>query len=112
MPRGVSAVSAARSTLETPPARPAHTDEVIQKSDRAFNIDPPTSSYANMRRACPYRGENFLLQKTTARSGARASWVQRTCWPAASPLAGAGHCSGHGGGERALRGLTLFAPQS
>ena len=29
-----------------------------QKSDRAFNIDPPTSSFAIMRRAKPYRGEN------------------------------------------------------
>ena len=27
-----------------------------QKSDGAFNIDPPTSSYAIMRRAKPYRG--------------------------------------------------------
>jgi hypothetical protein len=26
--------------------------------DRAFNIDPPTSSYAIMRRARSYRGEN------------------------------------------------------
>jgi hypothetical protein len=26
--------------------------------DRAFNIDPPASSYAIMRRARPYRGEN------------------------------------------------------
>jgi len=26
--------------------------------DRACNIDPPPSSYAIMRRACPYRGEN------------------------------------------------------
>lgn len=29
-----------------------------QKSKRASHIDPPTSSYAIMRRACPYRGEN------------------------------------------------------
>ena len=29
-----------------------------QKSDRAFNIDPPMSSYAIMRRAKPYREEN------------------------------------------------------
>ncbi len=29
-----------------------------RKSDRAFNIDPPTSSYVIMRRARPYRGEN------------------------------------------------------
>jgi len=29
-----------------------------QKGDRAFNIDPPASSYAIMRRARPYRGEN------------------------------------------------------
>src|SRR5262249_58237128 len=29
-----------------------------RKGDRAFNIDPPTSSYAIMRRARPYRGEN------------------------------------------------------
>ena len=28
------------------------------KGDRAFNIDPPTPSYAIMRRACPYCGEN------------------------------------------------------
>ena len=30
----------------------------FEQSDRAFNIDPPTSSYAIMRRARPYRGEN------------------------------------------------------
>jgi hypothetical protein len=30
----------------------------FKQSDRAFNIDPPTSSYAIMRRARPYRGEN------------------------------------------------------
>src|SRR6185437_2366960 len=30
----------------------------VRKGDRACNIDPPTSSYAIMRRACPYRGEN------------------------------------------------------
>ena len=30
----------------------------VRKGDRAFNIDPPTSSYAIMRRACLYRGEN------------------------------------------------------
>src|SRR5262249_1776259 len=29
-----------------------------RKGDRAFNIDPPASSYAIMRRARPYRGEN------------------------------------------------------
>src|SRR5580700_465578 len=29
-----------------------------RKGDRAFNIDPPASSYAIMRRACSYRGEN------------------------------------------------------
>jgi hypothetical protein len=29
-----------------------------RKGDRAFDIDPPTSSYAIMRRARPYRGEN------------------------------------------------------
>jgi hypothetical protein len=29
-----------------------------RKGDRAFNIDPPTSSYAIMRRVHPYRGEN------------------------------------------------------
>src|SRR5271163_4819644 len=29
-----------------------------RKGDRVFNIDPPASSYAIMRRACPYRGEN------------------------------------------------------
>ena len=29
-----------------------------RKGDRAFNIDPPASSYAIMRRAGPYRGEN------------------------------------------------------
>ena len=28
------------------------------KGDCAFDIDPPTSSYAIMRRARPYRGEN------------------------------------------------------
>ena len=30
----------------------------IRKGDRACNIDPPASSYAIMRRARPYRGEN------------------------------------------------------
>src|SRR5579859_1321589 len=30
----------------------------VRKDDRACNIDPPASSYAIMRRACPYRGEN------------------------------------------------------
>jgi hypothetical protein len=30
----------------------------FEQSDRAFNIDPPASSYAIMRRARPYRGEN------------------------------------------------------
>ena len=29
-----------------------------RKSKRASHIDPPASSYAIMRRACPYRGEN------------------------------------------------------
>jgi hypothetical protein len=29
-----------------------------RKGDRACNIDPPASSYAIMRRAGPYRGEN------------------------------------------------------
>jgi 8-oxo-dGTP pyrophosphatase MutT (NUDIX family) len=29
-----------------------------RKGDRAFDIDPPTASYAIMRRARPYRGEN------------------------------------------------------
>ena len=28
------------------------------KSKRASHIDPPASSYAIMRKACPYRGEN------------------------------------------------------
>jgi len=30
----------------------------VQKDDRACNIGPPASSYAIMRRARPYRGEN------------------------------------------------------
>ena len=30
----------------------------VQKDDRACNIGPPASSYAIMRRAGPYRGEN------------------------------------------------------
>jgi hypothetical protein len=30
----------------------------LERCDRAFNIDPPTSPYAIMRRARPYRGEN------------------------------------------------------
>src|ERR1700722_13155405 len=30
----------------------------VQTDDRACNIGPPASSYAIMRRACPYRGEN------------------------------------------------------
>jgi hypothetical protein len=29
-----------------------------RKADRDCNIEPPTSPYAIMRRACPYRGEN------------------------------------------------------
>ena len=31
---------------------------VRSNGDRAFDIDPPTSSYAIMRRARSYRGEN------------------------------------------------------
>jgi hypothetical protein len=31
---------------------------MLKKSKRASHIDPPASSYAIMRRACPYRGEN------------------------------------------------------
>jgi hypothetical protein len=30
----------------------------IGRAKRASHIDPPASSYAIMRRACPYRGEN------------------------------------------------------
>ena len=30
----------------------------LEQRDRDCNIDPPTSSYAIMRRARPYRGEN------------------------------------------------------
>jgi hypothetical protein len=30
----------------------------LDRRDRARNIDPPTSSYATMRMARPYRGEN------------------------------------------------------
>ena len=30
----------------------------VRKADRDFNIEPPASSYAIMRRAYPYRGEN------------------------------------------------------
>jgi hypothetical protein len=30
----------------------------LYQRDRAFNIDPPASSYAIMWRAHPYRGEN------------------------------------------------------
>jgi hypothetical protein len=30
----------------------------LDRRDRACNIDPPASSYAIMRRARPYRGEN------------------------------------------------------
>ena len=29
-----------------------------REDDRDFNIEPPASPYAIMRRACPYRGEN------------------------------------------------------
>jgi hypothetical protein len=32
---------------------------VRSNGDRAFDIDPPTSSYAIMRRARSYRGENM-----------------------------------------------------
>ena len=31
----------------------------FEQSDHAFNIDPPASSYAIMRRAHPYRRENM-----------------------------------------------------
>src|SRR5258707_12165501 len=30
----------------------------VRKADRDFNIEPPASPYAIMRRAYPYRGEN------------------------------------------------------
>src|SRR5215831_8853940 len=32
--------------------------QTLNQRDCACNIDPPASSYAIMRRACPYRGEN------------------------------------------------------
>jgi Major intrinsic protein len=35
----------------------------VRKDDRACNIGPPASSYAIMRRARPYRGENSGLGK-------------------------------------------------
>jgi hypothetical protein len=31
---------------------------MLARAKRASHIDPPPSSYAIMRRACPYRGEN------------------------------------------------------
>jgi hypothetical protein len=31
---------------------------MLARAKRASHIDPPASSYAIMRRACPYRGEN------------------------------------------------------
>src|SRR5207247_10283713 len=31
---------------------------MLEIAKRASHIDPPASSYAIMRRACPYRGEN------------------------------------------------------
>ena len=31
---------------------------MLERAKRASHIDPPASSYAIMRRACPYRGEN------------------------------------------------------
>src|SRR5262245_11796148 len=31
---------------------------MLKRAKRASHIDPPASSYAIMRRACPYRGEN------------------------------------------------------
>ena len=31
---------------------------MLARANRASHIDPPASSYAIMRRACPYRGEN------------------------------------------------------
>ena len=31
---------------------------MLEGAKRASHIDPPASSYAIMRRACPYRGEN------------------------------------------------------
>ena len=41
---------------------------MLQKSNRASHIDPPASSYAIMRRACPYRGENPGPGKDVGRS--------------------------------------------
>ena len=43
----------------------------LKQRDRAFNIDPPTSSYAIMRRARPYRGENSGPGKAAGREGAQ-----------------------------------------
>jgi hypothetical protein len=31
---------------------------MLARAKRAPHLDPPASSYAIMRRACPYRGEN------------------------------------------------------
>jgi hypothetical protein len=38
--------------------RSSDCSQALKQRDRACNIDPPPSSYAIMRRACPYRGEN------------------------------------------------------
>ena len=49
----------------------------VRKADRDFNIEPPASPYAIMRRAYPYRGENSgpgkgrSLEGLTPRPGIR-----------------------------------------
>ena len=46
----------------------------VRKADRDFNIGPPASPYAVMRRAYPYRGENRpgkVVESLTPRPGIR-----------------------------------------
>jgi hypothetical protein len=40
---------------------------MLEKAKRASHIDPPASSYAIMRRARPYRGENHGPGKDVSR---------------------------------------------
>jgi hypothetical protein len=46
------------------------------KGDRAFDIDPSASSYAIMRRTCPYRGGNSGPGRTSDRSLKTSSGIR------------------------------------
>ena len=57
----------------------------LEQGDRAFDIDPPTSSYAIMRRARPYRGENsgpgrIVVESLTPRPGIREQHRPNRTW--------------------------------